>query len=180
MPLRADLLPPGPGDLWRAIRDLQRQVRELRAARRLGSAQGLSLADAAGDMLVSEDAAGGFERPWFDIPLYAARSTDMLQTTSATYEVLWHGVVDTRNPRLTVAGWAVAASATTGNVRVKANGVVIGAAVAVSTTLTEWTVGPLPHGVPTGTDLTVEIEGQMTSGAGPVRIGIDHARTEQS
>lgn len=216
MPLRSDMLPGGPADLIRMYKELQREFREFRAARRLeaatigsggltitsggyikviaadgttrlwlggagGAPQGLLIRDSHGNVLISEDTVtGGFGRPYSDIPMYPARSGDMLQTTSAAYEVLWRGIVDTRNPRLAVSGWALAAAATTGNVRVKANGTVIGSAVAVTTTLTQWTVGPLLHNVAIGTDMTVEVEAQMTGGTGPVRIGVHHARGEQA
>ncbi|MFD9124363.1 hypothetical protein [Kitasatospora sp. NPDC059571] len=142
--------------------------------------QGLVIRDARGNVLVAEDVSGGLARPWGDIPMYPAKSTNWLTTTNASYEVLWRGVVDARNPKLAVSGWAVAAASSGGNVRVKVNGTVLGSPVAVTTTSSQWTIGPLAHGVAIGSDLTVEIEAQLTSGAGPVSIGVHHARGQQT
>ena len=142
--------------------------------------QCLTIRDAAGTILLAEDISGGLARPWGDIPMYPAKSTSWLTTASASYEVLWRGVTDARNPQVAVSGWAVAAAGSAGNVRVKANGVLLGSAVAVTTSAAQWTIGPLPHGVATGTDLTVEIEAQLTSGAGPISIGQHHTRGQQT
>jgi hypothetical protein len=213
MPLRSDLLSDGPPGIWKAIKRLQEEIRELRAARRLEAAsiaaggitvtadgsiqvlaadgtvrlwisadpQGFLIRDAAGNALIFEDPGGqGLARPFFDVPMYAAKSGNMLTTTSASYEVLWRGTVDTRNPRLTASGWLLAGAGSTGNVRIKANGSVIGSAVAATTSLTQWTIGPLAHSVAINSDLTVEIEAQLTGGAGPITVGTHHVRTEQT
>ena len=247
MPKHSEHLPPTPQSLWQAIRDLRRDMQQLRASRRLESAaigtgglvitgdgylkvldtdgsilfqiglisphpdgspqrgvlisredgtaalsvaavtshpgdpQGIVVRDARGTVLLAEDVtAGGLARPWLNIPMYPARSADLRQSTSGTYETVWRGVTDIHNPRLTVSGWSVTAGGTTGNVQVLVNGALFGAPVAVSTSLTQFTVGPLTHGLPIGSDVTVEIQAQMTSGAGPVSVGVDHVRGEQS
>lgn len=246
MPQRADLLPQGLPGILQAISEIRKDIRELRAARRLEAAaigsggltvtgagyltvmdadgsvllliggiepygdgtpqrglairradgslalsvsstsgstadpQCLVIRDAKGNPLVAEDIAGGLARPWGDIPMYAAKSGSWLTTTSASYEVLWRGVVDARNPKLAVSGWSLAGAGSAGNVRVKANGTVIGSASAVTTSTQQWTIGPLAHGVAIGSDLTVEIEAQLTSGAGPVSIGVHHVRGQQT
>ncbi|RPE27273.1 hypothetical protein [Kitasatospora cineracea] len=60
MPLRSDMLPSGPGDLWKAIKALREDLRELRAARRLEAAAigagGLSIVN--GGALTMKTTAG--------------------------------------------------------------------------------------------------------------------------
>jgi hypothetical protein len=214
MPLRTAMLPAAPGDIWKAIKALQQDVKELRAARRLEAAsigagaltitgngsiqvlsadgttvrlwisadpQGLLVRDAAGNTLILEDPAGqGLARPYFDVPMYPAKSGNMLTTTSAAYEILWRGYADTRNPRLAASGWILAGAGSTGNLRVKVNGTQIGSTVVATTSLAQWTVGPIAHGAAINTDMTVDIEAQLTGGSGPITVGIHHVRGEQN
>lgn len=145
-------------------------------------AQHLTLYDAHGNTILAEDViTGGLARPWLDIPMYPARYSDFLQTTSAVYATLWRGEVSCINPKLTVSGWFWTPPGSAGNVQVLASGVPIGSPLAVSTgSVSQWTIGPALHGVSIGSPLIVEIQAELTSGAGPVYVGVHHVRGEQT
>jgi len=144
--------------------------------------QGLAIHDAHGNTIFAEDViTGGLARPWLDIPMYPARQTNFLQTTSAAYETLWRGEVSCINPTLTVSGWSWTPPGSAGNLQVLANSATVGSPVAVPTGgVTQWTIGPALHGASIGSTLTVEIQAQLTSGPGPVYVGVHHVRGEQT
>jgi hypothetical protein len=145
--------------------------------------QYLAVYDRAGNIIFGDDtnSGQGLARPWVQTPFYLQRYTDWPATISATFEGLYKTELIKQHPRLSVALQVSTDAATTGEVQVLVDGVLLDTVKTIAAnTLTTVLVGPAPI---TGTHMqlvTVQIQARRASGAGMVRVAPLHMLGRQS
>lgn len=152
-----------------------------------GSRQFLSLWDAAGNIVMSDDAASGvgLGRPYLPVPMWPGTDGgwDYWPRTSGTSMVeLWGGQIYRQQPRLVVIARAsMDTSGATGQVQLTVNGIAQGSPQAVSFSVGFFTFGPI--------DLTsyaymqqigIAVTGRRATGTGAIRAAVYSAYTIQS
>lgn len=136
--------------------------------------QALSWLDRDGNTVLADDTDGGqgIARPWLSGGFTRTRYADMTVATTATaWETLWDQRVTKQQPRLEVAYRATMdTDATAGETRVLVNGVQLGATAAEAFQVATHYIGPAAVAGDHMSELVVEIQARVTSGAAAVRV----------
>jgi hypothetical protein len=197
----SDQRPPGEDWLIRRLADLERQVRELQAGRRLEPVTGagglaveggqlvvVAVYDAAGNVVVSADAVTGqgLATPWLPVP-FTSHSTTTLPvdtTTSGTFIGLLSGRYLKQHARL----WAqilcrASDGSTSGEVRIVkvSDSTQIGSTGTISLGYYGLvTIGP--GDVPGGhlEEMELEVQARRTAGTGTIGVRMFGAYAQQS
>jgi hypothetical protein len=125
-----------------------------------------------GDIVaVSTDVAGGMAYPMVGGPFARARYADMtVSTASPAFETLWRASVFRQQPQLMVGYDATMdTGATTGEVRVLVDGVLLGEVQEHTFALGTRTILGTPT-TPLRQWMTVEVQGRRTTAAGALRV----------
>lgn len=136
-----------------------------------GYRQILRLWDRSGNEIFAEDATGGegLARPYLTTPLFPARYTDWQATTSATFETVWHGYISKHNPRIWLdVRHTSDEPATSGTLRVLADGSVLGGSKSVGFVISQHIVDEVLPGT-YAASVYVEIQARRDAGTGNIR-----------
>lgn len=148
-----------------------------------GYQQFLAMWDRTGSIIISDDtdSGQGLARPYVPLDFYPARTQDWPVTTSGTFETMYRAKGPKQHPRLTVRAWGVNDTVgATGEMRLLVNGSPWGA---VETTVFGSVSEKLWTGTVTGTHMSnvvVEIQARLASGAGSVQVGASQIHGIQS
>jgi hypothetical protein len=167
--LPSDQVPPGPDWIPRQIADLQRQLRELQAARPP------ALYDRDGNPIIAGDLAGqGLSSPYIPGVFASAAATLADSTASGTFTVLQRALWRWQHPYLhTWLQYSV--TSTTGEIRWRiATGpdtdTVIGGPYTIATSAGYALYGPFAVPGAWLSEFEIVLEGRVASGAGAVAV----------
>lgn len=148
-----------------------------------GFQQFFALWDRSSNIVLSDDADSGqgIARPYVPGSFYRSRYSDWVGTTMTTFETMFRARIPKQHPRLRVRLWASNdTTGATGEVRVVVNGTQFGPTIATTFSIAETLVGPLVVAGTHMTDLVVEIQARLVTGAGAVRVEPSQLQGEQS
>jgi hypothetical protein len=136
--------------------------------------QTVHLHDDQNNVIIGNDkvTGQGLSRPLIPGVFYPAQFANFVGTSSTTWVTLWRARMTKQLGQLYVRAWAGNdTSGGTGQVRVLVDGVQFGSTVTTGLTITESQYGPAPIAGDHATSVVVEIQAQMVSGTGTVRVG---------
>lgn len=194
MTRRLDQLPSVPSDLWRTVKRLERVIAErasqlMTVLRRtdgslaLGISPGWTWYDQGGTAILGEDAVSGrgLALPYLAMASAPARYGDWPSSTSATFEDI-HRITPYKQQTYAyiVVGHTADAAATTGEVQVTVNGVLVGSVISVTFSQDAVTVGPFPLPGAIRDQVEIRVQARRTGGAGGIRCAVLAASQIQS
>lgn len=194
MTRRLDQLPSVPSDLWRTVKRLERVIAErasqlMTVLRRtdgslaLGISPGWTWYDQGGTAILGEDAVSGrgLALPYLAMASAPARYGDWPSSTSGTFEDI-HRITPYKQQTYAyiVVGHTADAAATTGEVQVTVNGVLVGSVISVTFSQAAVTVGPFPLPGAIRDQVEIRVQARRTGGAGGIRCAVLAASQIQS
>jgi len=148
--------------------------------------QTLGLYDAAGNALWTDDAAAGqgIGRPYISFPMAPMPSALWPSTTAGAWTNLLVGAPPKQQPTLYMAGFASTPTGVTGQLRLfeATSGTQVGATVTIASQPagTNWSIGPAAAPGNHLDTLQLELQGQITGGAGAIAATVYAAFGRQS
>lgn len=153
-------------DPWRSLSsELGKIVRRIEGLERRVLFTG-TLADVNGGDLVRADPAGGAAWPLAPVPFAGLSWPTWDSNDTATFASVAMGFSLKSSPQLVVTARAICDGSAAGEVRFVCNGVVLGTASVPNLSMTTVTFGPYTPAGAIGSDLNVQVDTRVTSGAG--------------